>query len=310
MPERGEDEALRWSGNRYYQSILRVLGHVQANLDRELPLEELARVAGFSSFHFHRIFTGMVGESVKAYVRRLRLERAAHRLKYGDAALVDIALDAGYEAQESFTRAFKAAFDEPPGQFRRRHRPVPRISAPSRVHYSPSEEVEAFSPQTKGERELMEIKIENRPAMRAVCLRHVGPYEQVGRVWGQLCGFVASAGLMGTSARMFGLSYDDPEVTAPEKLRYDACVEMLGELEVEAPFHVQEVRGGEYAVAVHEGPYENLARTYEAIFGVWLPASGRELSKDPCVEIYLNDPGSTPAEELRTEVCVPLAGSG
>ena len=78
-----------------------------------------AAVAHFSPYHFHRIFRGMVGESVKEHVRRLlRLERSAQRLRDSNDAILEIALDAGYESHESFTRAFRAMFGESPSEFR------------------------------------------------------------------------------------------------------------------------------------------------------------------------------------------------
>ena len=88
----------------------RVLVHIQSHLDEPMPLDQLAEVASFSPWHFHRIFRGMVGESVKEHVRRLRLERAAQQLRDTNRAVVDIALEAGYETHESFTRAFAAMF--------------------------------------------------------------------------------------------------------------------------------------------------------------------------------------------------------
>jgi AraC family transcriptional regulator len=80
----------------YQERILRVRLHIEAHLDRPMLLEELAAVACFSPFHFHRIFRALVGESVMEHVRRLRLERAAQRLRSGTGArVIDIALDAG-----------------------------------------------------------------------------------------------------------------------------------------------------------------------------------------------------------------------
>ena len=104
----------------YKERILKVLIHIQEHLDEPISLEDLGRVAHFSPFHFHRVFRGMVGESVKEHVRRLRLERAAHRLKFGEEAVTRIALDAGYETHESFTRAFKSLFGESPSETIRR----------------------------------------------------------------------------------------------------------------------------------------------------------------------------------------------
>lgn len=72
--------------NDYKARILRVLTHIHEHLDEELDLEELARVACFSSFHFHRIFAAMTGETIADHVRRLRLERAAIELRGGREA--------------------------------------------------------------------------------------------------------------------------------------------------------------------------------------------------------------------------------
>src|SRR5262249_26256763 len=98
----------------YRERIVRTLVYIQGRLDEELELAELAGVAAFSPFHFHRIFRGLVGESVKEYVRRLRLERAARCLKQESRPVTEIALQAGFETHESFTRAFTAMFGESP----------------------------------------------------------------------------------------------------------------------------------------------------------------------------------------------------
>jgi len=92
----------------YTERILGVLVFIHRNLDDRLPLEAYAKVAHFSPYHFHRIFRGMVGESLAEHIRRLRLERAAMRLRHTDWAIIEIALEAGYEAHEAFTRAFRA----------------------------------------------------------------------------------------------------------------------------------------------------------------------------------------------------------
>ena len=108
----------------YQQRLLRVLLHIQNHLDASLALDELADVAHFSPFHFHRIFRGMIGESVKEHVRRLRLERAAHRLRFTGQPVTEIAFDAGYQQHEAFTRAFRAMFEQSPTEFRKTHRAV------------------------------------------------------------------------------------------------------------------------------------------------------------------------------------------
>src|ERR1017187_9684083 len=102
----------------YQERILRVLVYIQTHLDDPLTLDDLAGVACFSPYHFHRIFRGLVGEPVAEHLRRLRLERAAGRLKFTDRQVIDIALDAGYDSHEAFTRAFRANFGRPPSIYR------------------------------------------------------------------------------------------------------------------------------------------------------------------------------------------------
>jgi AraC family transcriptional regulator len=105
----------------YNERIVRTLGYIQRHLDKELELEDLASAANFSRFHFHRVFHGLVGESVKEYIRRLRLERAAQKLKRQGSPVTDIAFEAGFETHESFTRAFGAMLGVSPSGYRAAH---------------------------------------------------------------------------------------------------------------------------------------------------------------------------------------------
>jgi len=98
------------SEQRYHERILRVQLYIQKHLDEVLSLEELARMACFSPVHFHRIFRGILGESVKEHIRRLRLDRAALQLKGTDEPVTRVAFGAGYQTHESFSRAFRAMF--------------------------------------------------------------------------------------------------------------------------------------------------------------------------------------------------------
>src|SRR5437660_11646978 len=102
----------------YHQRIVRTLLYIQQHLDDALKLEQVAGVAAFSTFHFHRIFRGLVGETMKEYVRRLRLERAARDLERLEEPITQIALQAGLAAHECFTRAFGDMFGRSPSAYR------------------------------------------------------------------------------------------------------------------------------------------------------------------------------------------------
>ena len=170
--------------NDYKQRLLRVLVHVQRHLDDPLDLDVLAGLACFSPFHFHRIFKGMIGESVMEYVRRLRLERAATQLKLGSRPVTRIALDAGYETHEAFTRSFKALFGLSPSRFRSGKKM--RLAAQlTKVHYRNEGTLENFRTVSPGGK-TMEVQIKKMEPKRVAFLRHVGPYSEVGQTWDRL----------------------------------------------------------------------------------------------------------------------------
>src|SRR5271167_3252842 len=103
----------------YAQKIDRVIDHLRANLDRPVKLTELANVACFWEFHFHRIFTAVSGETLNNFTNRLRLEKAARLLRYSEQSLTGIALDCGFSSSATFSRAFRSGYDTSPSQFRK-----------------------------------------------------------------------------------------------------------------------------------------------------------------------------------------------
>ena len=95
-----------------------VMRYIRKHISEPLDRGTLAAVAGFSVPHFHRVFTAHVGESAMSYVRRLRLERAARKLRMGAVDITEVALAAGYDTHAAFSKAFKQQFGLSPSEFR------------------------------------------------------------------------------------------------------------------------------------------------------------------------------------------------
>ena len=106
-----EDARRRALRAEYAGRINRVIDHIEANLAGDLTLETLAGVAAFSPFHFHRIFRAMVGETLSAFIRRRRVEKAASLLLANPARPVtQVALECGFSTPAAFARVFKESF--------------------------------------------------------------------------------------------------------------------------------------------------------------------------------------------------------
>lgn len=290
----------------YQARILRVLQHIHDNLDEELALEDLAAIASLSRFHFHRIFSGMMGESLHQLVRRLRLERAAWQLRETAEPIIQIALGAGYQTPESFSRVFSQHFAANPRSFRQSEDNRPLLPNSSGIHYLPGQAPLQFHPQPPPSY-LMNASIKTIPSLRVASIRHVGPYNECGPTWEQLMSTLGAEGDLGPGTRTIGIGYDDPDAVPADQLRYDASVTVSDDFVAPDGITVREIAGGDYAVYTHQGSYEGLAAAYQKLFGQWIPRSGREPANAPCFEEYLNDPDSTDPEDLITEIYVPLA---
>jgi AraC family transcriptional regulator len=264
---------MRASTRQWYEErIVRAWQFLEENLDEDLHLDRLAEVAGFSPFHFHRIFRGMTGESPQACVRRLRLERAGRALRASERNVIDIALQAGFDSHEGFDRAFRRQFGTSPSDFR---------DGPG-------------------------VAVRRLPERAVVFVRHVGPYDEVGEAWQRLMAWAGSRGLFAGIPETVGVVHDDPETTEPSRLRYDAALVLRRPVTPEGDAQLGTLPEGDYAVLDHHGPYSALGESYARLCGRWLPDSGREAAARPSLEFYRNPPQTTPPERLLTEIAVPL----
>lgn len=274
----------------YERRILRAQRLLEQRLDEPITPVELAAAAHFSLHHFHRIFRALLGETVMQHVRRLRLERAARQVRNSEVRLLDVALDAGYESHEAFTRAFIDRFGVAPSAYR--EQPSLRLGEWERK---------------RDDAPPVEVTVKQMPALRVAYRRHRGGYATIHDFWRRMMAWAGERGLTSAPAPFYGLCPDDPEVTAEEHLRFDACVRVDAAFEADDSVAIGSIPEGLYAIGVHVGPFHRLADTYLDVIGRWFPTSGYDLAPGPVVEHYLDDPERVAPEVLRTEVWVRIA---
>ena len=98
--------------------VQEVIDYIETNLEEELDLDHIAEKAGSSKFYLNRIFTEYTGITIHKYLQNRRLTVAAERLVKTDKPIIEIAYDAGYDTQQSFSYAFKQAYLYPPKVYR------------------------------------------------------------------------------------------------------------------------------------------------------------------------------------------------
>lgn len=103
----------------YLMQVQQGIDFIETNLESDLSLQDVANAACISQWHFQRIFKALTNETLKTYIRSRRLANALEKLLYQDDRIIDVAIAAGFESQESFTRAFKQAFQMTPNEARK-----------------------------------------------------------------------------------------------------------------------------------------------------------------------------------------------
>ena len=137
----------------------------------------------------------------------------------------------------------------------------------------------------------MEDKLQTIPKTRVAYLRHVGPYggSGIAKAWQRFAAWCAEHGLMTPRRRMYGVCQDIPELTPPEKCRYDACVEVDDRFAPQGEIGVQTIAGGRYACAKFTGTSPEVRDAWDRFVRTWLPGSGYTPADGPALELYDTD---------------------
>jgi len=300
--------------DEYAGRMQRVTEHIDRHLDQTLDLDTLATVAHFSPFHFHRLFSAWMGETVGDYLRRRRCEIAATRLvAQPRVAVIQIALAVGFGSAEAFARAFKSRFGCSPTSWRRQQSQLRAAKRnPSQTNRKPDQErhdkmAKNTAVHQHNAEAAMKVEIVERKPTPIVCLRRVGPYgEPISVFWQQtVYPWMAASGLLGQPR--YGVSHDDPNVVAPGQCRYDAGCEAPPTLTAPGNAQKTTIPGGKYAALSFKGTAGEIEEAWTSMLRDWLPASGLQLDGRPMFEYYPEGSSFDPATGVfDCKLCIPV----
>lgn len=288
----------------YLARVNRAIDHVTRHLADPLRLDDVARVARFSPFHFHRIFRAIVGETLHDFVARLRLERALFLLAHADPpSFTEVAFACGFNSSSDFSRCFRKRFGASPRRFdldrlrdERRRGLLAALGDPPPVLRLPTgENPDGFT-----------AALRRLPARRVAYLRVLRPYEGgVTAAAARLVAWARARGLAG--GQWLGFQWDDPEIVPLERCRYDIGVEVPPDLRLDDDVH--EVCFAPMCVAEVEivGSVDLELRALDWLYRTWLPQSGYVPDHQPCFEAWSREPFAHGDAHFELRLQLPVA---
>lgn len=257
-----------------------MLEYIDAHPGDTGDVEFLSALASISPFHFHRVMSSYLGESVSAYVRRRTLERAALRMLLDGASVTASSVMSGYSSSSAFARAFRRQFGQSPRDL------AQRLHA-RRANFAPC------MPR--------DLEYRTLPALDLLALRRYGAQPSAApAAWAAVRELLRNHAA-GTPRTLIGIPCDSPELTPAERRRYDAC------LDITVPPHGELVRkrlaAGDYAVFQFRGTLAALEEAHGAVRWHWYPQSGTRMRDVPAFH-RLGELGGD--GELTAEIFFPV----
>ncbi|WML32562.1 GyrI-like domain-containing protein [Clostridium sp. OS1-26] len=299
------------SKKEYLRRIYKVQDYIETHLYDSLTLEELAAVAGFSKFHFHRIFKGIVQEPLLQYVNRLKLERAIFLLIHRpDLTVTDIAYHFGFADSAVFSRTFKNHYKVSPTYYRNQY------SKNRKDPYKISQyngDVSKIEGKSKGTLVQGNVEILMVDDIKVAYLRHIGTYKDLAITFTELLEklFKYAKDQNFTTfekTKILTVYHDNPEFAKEDQLRTSLCMTIPNKVVVEENSDIGSmmIPSGKYAVGHFDIFQNEYSEAWDFMYGEWLSNSGYKPSGSFVFEVYNNDPNTHPQNKHLVDIYLPI----
>lgn len=281
----------------WVESLQKAIDYMEAHLLDDLSIENIAKQANASAFHFQRIFTILTGISVGEYVRRRRLSLAVHELSRTNCKIIDIAYKYGYDTPEAFSKAFRRQHGVTPSEARKY---IGKLQSYNRL---------AIQVSLKGA-EPMQYRIVERDRFQVVGMKREFScvdgenLVEIPKLWNEV-------NENGTDDLLFKLNNGQiPGVLgvcvatkSKDTMNYWIATEYDG-----APpdgLEKMEIPASKWAVFEVHGPMPHaMQKAWKQIFSEWFPSSGYKYAGTPELEVYSDEDPSSP--DLYSEIWIPV----
>ena len=297
--------------NEYVYRIHKVQDYIEKNYSKSLSTEELAEVAGFSKYHFNRIFKSVLQESLSQYVNRIRMEHALFLLAHrGDMNMTDIALELGFTDSAIFSRAFKNFYGISPVAYRKKYSTNCKEQVEMLLYNKRHKEKKRVSGtcSLKGE-----VRLETFPKCQVIYVRHTGSYKSLAREFNRLIRtlfrYAQKQSLLKQGEnKLLVMYHDNPEFGKEEQFRTSLCMTVPKECvaKEDGKLGVTTIETGLYAVGHFTIKPEEFDSAWDYMYEKWLMTSDYIPRNASPFEVYLNNPKEEKDHLIQVDIYVPI----
>jgi AraC family transcriptional regulator len=288
----------------YSKSISAVIHFIQNNLNENLSLEKLSRIANYSPFHFQRIFKQVTGESPRQYIARTRLETAAHSLIIqSDKPVKEIAIEAGFTSAATFARAFKSYF----GVSAERLRAMPveermaqyKKGGHGQQLLDTDKHFKNVEYNVNEMEKILHIEVKKIAAMAGVYRSSALEVADIENAYRKIFQSADANDLLEQGSRFIGVIY-------PHQLSYKALISVKRRPPSTGTFLIHEIPNAKYATYKIVGDLQETFQTLKIFTEIWLPESGYRLADIWGFEILSENPATKSYSLIEREMHIPI----
>ncbi|NRB52040.1 MAG: AraC family transcriptional regulator [Saprospiraceae bacterium] len=293
----------------YIQRINDVLDFIEKNLDADLSLDKLAKKARYSAFHFHRVFSTVVGENINKFVTRKRIERIGSILLVEkDRSIKELAYTYGFNSESSFSRSFKQFYGVTPTAFKTSGKET--LSKIGIALFPLEKYICSIDGTQKWLDMNAQIEVKQLPEIQLLGIMQIGEFEKMGSLFESLMKWGAKKGILNPYGfKAITIYHDNPNVTQLEKTRFSACITVDKEIAGEGAIRSLTIEKGKYVVGRFEIDARDIPAAWQSML-VWVLEHGYRFRDGDYFETYLNDPTTHPEQQFIIEINIPIEGEG
>ncbi len=299
------------TSEEHFKRIRKVLNYIDQNLQDELSLEKLAEIGAYSAFHFHRIFRGIIGETLQEYITRKRLEKAAMVLSHQkQKSIEDIFSEVGFKSHSTFSKIFKKHFGVSPSVFRKNTPEKFSKILPINSNNGQKEVIfQQYLYHLNQMKNFMEtnakIEVKEMPEMHLASVLSLG-IQNVGNAYHQLISWAISKNLFPReNVKMISVYHDSFKITAPDKVRIHACMLLDEPIKNDGEIFAETLPKGKYIVGSFFIGIHEFEKAWQGLF-LWMSENGYQYKKTHPYEIYHSNYQEHPEKKCKVDFCIPI----